>query len=385
MGKTKIEKTHNDIGLSMSYQEIFSKCQQTVDSVGAFAFWRLPGEASVWFCAGERSSQSEGQKLEDMPAGFVYCPFAADPSTKVLISETITENVQLDVSDIDRPIPYYKASPAISQLPDFVSLVTKAIAEVKSGTFDKVVMSRYQDLSLSQIFDPLKAFCLLTEQYPSAFVSMVSDPVYGTWIGASPETLIQTTSDGIFKTVALAGTQKDLPAQVLGEVLWSQKEIEEQALVSRYIINCFKKIRLREFQEHGPKTVRAGNLLHLKTLFEVDAQQVGYEYLGQDMLDLLHPTSAVCGMPKAEAMKFVIDHEGYDRSLYSGFLGPVNVDAGTHLFVNLRCMTILENSLRFFAGGGITSDSIPKKELMETKIKTEVLSKVLKNFVQHPS
>jgi isochorismate synthase len=68
----------------------------------------------------------------------------------------------------------------------------------------------------------------------------------------------------------LAGTQKAQGENPLKSAAWTQKEIEEQALVSRYIVDCFKKIRLREYDEHGPKTVLAGNLLHLRSDFKVD-------------------------------------------------------------------------------------------------------------------
>ena len=94
-------------------------------------------------------------------------------------------------------------------------------------------------------------------------------PHVGTWIGASPETLIETKGD-IFTTMSLAGTQKATGDNPLKSVAWTQKEIEEQALVSRYIVSCFKKIRLREYEEHGPKTVLAGNLLHLRSDFKIN-------------------------------------------------------------------------------------------------------------------
>ena len=60
-----------------------------------------------------------------------------------------------------------------------------------------------------------------------------------------------------FKTIALAGTKTFQEGANLKNIAWTQKDIEEQALVCRYIINCFKKIRLREYEEHGPRTVVA--------------------------------------------------------------------------------------------------------------------------------
>ena len=201
------------------------------------------------------------------------------------------------------------------------------------------------------------------------------------WLGASPEALIQQTSEGIFKTMSLAGTQTaihpdDSPIPRV-DIRWGQKEIEEQALVSRYIVECFKKIRLREYQETGPKTVQAGNLFHLRTDFEVNTCTLKFPELATVMLELLHPTSAICGVPKEPSRQFILDHEGYDRSLYSGFLGPVNIQENTSLFVNLRTVRLKNGIATFYAGGGITADSDPESEWHETEIKCDTLLNVI--------
>src|SRR5690606_14602969 len=158
------------------------------------------------------------------------------------------------------------------------------------------------------------------------------------------------------------------PAQAISQASWTQKEIEEQALVSRYIINCFKKIRLREYDEKGPKTVKAGNLMHLKTDFTVDTRSVNFPELATVMLELLHPTSAVCGMPRQPALEFIKNNEGFDRRLYSGYLGPVNLMGETNLFVNLRCMALKSDQATIYAGAGVTVDSDPEKEWQETEM-----------------
>ena len=144
-------------------------------------------------------------------------------------------------------------------------------------------------------------------------------------------------------------------------------------MVSRFIINCFKKIRLREFTEKGPKTAKAGNLLHLKTVFEVNMDETNFAELPTVMLDLLHPTSAVAGMPKEPAIDFINKHEGLDRGFYSGFLGPVGMDNSTHVFVNLRCMQLFKDHVRLYAGAGVTEDSDPEKEYLETEMKCNTL------------
>ncbi|UOQ71783.1 chorismate-binding protein [Hymenobacter cellulosilyticus] len=173
-------------------------------------------------------------------------------------------------------------------------------------------------------------------------MSLVSAPGAGTWLGASPEVLVEVDEQGVFRTMALAGTQALAPGALPQHAIWRQKEIEEQALVARYIVSCFKQLRLREYEETGPRTVVAGQLLHLRTDFAVNLRQVPFPTLGTDMLRLLHPTSAVGGMPKQAALSFLQEHEGYDRAYYSGFLGPVNLpQAGvSRLFVNLRCLQL---------------------------------------------
>ena len=177
--------------------------------------------------------------------------------------------------------------------------------------------------------------------------------------------------------MALAGTQRRDIDKPISDTAWTQKEIEEQALVSRYIINCFKKIRLREYEEKGPKTIIAGNLLHLKTEFEVNMKETNFPELGTVMLELLHPTSAVAGMPKEASMAFIKEHEGIDRSFYAGYLGPIQNEQKTSIFVNLRCMQLLESNAVLYAGAGVTEDSVAQKEFEETEMKFNTLLNIL--------
>ena len=261
----------------------------------------------------------------------------------------------------------------------FEKKVAFAIKKIKQKTVDKVVLSRYVDVHLPENFDIMDFFEKIYTHYPNSFCSLFFIPNYGYWLGASPELLLYNDPYQ-FKTVALAATQQVLNThQKLNDITWTQKEIEEQALVSRYIVNCFKKLRLREFHEHGPKTIQVGNLAHLKTSFEVYYREIEYKNITAQMLDLLHPTSAVCGMPFKEALEFIKKNEEYDRLFYSGYLGPIGYNNTIQLFVNLRCLNIQEDHIRLFAGAGITEDSLPQKEFIETQLKMNVLGKFIKH------
>jgi len=111
-----------------------------------------------------------------------------------------------------------------------------------------------------------------------------------------------------------------------------------------------------------------------------------------DVLQLLHPTPAVCGLPKQEAYDFILRNEHTPRLYYSGFMGPLNLKSQTsnlksqtsnlksesHLYVSLRCMQITDTQYRLYAGGGLLKDSIEEQEWMETEAKMETMRRVLK-------
>ena len=82
-------------------------------------------------------------------------------------------------------------------------------------------------------------------------------------------------------------------------------------------------------------------------------------------------------MPKEAAAKFISENEAHARKYYSGFIGPVNNNQDTHLFVNLRCMEIFKGHAVLYAGAGITEDSNPEKEWLETEMKFNTLLNVI--------
>lgn len=266
---------------------------------------------------------------------------------------------------------------------NFEEAVAEAVQAMQAGKFWKVVISRTKTIEFAEQPDVTVLFDRLCAAYPAAFVSAVWLPE-GTggapaqiWLSATPERLVSVDAKGVFRTVALAGTQSayypDGTLKRTADALWSQKEIEEQALVSRYIIGCFKKIRLREYVEEGPRTAQAGNLMHLCTQYTVDTNAVNFPQLGTVMLRLLHPTSAVCGMPRPEALHFIQTHERHDRRFYAGFAGPVNIDAASNLFVHIRCLKLEGKTATLYAGAGLTEDSDPQKEWLETEMKCQTL------------
>lgn len=254
---------------------------------------------------------------------------------------------------------------------NYIKKLENLILELNSGSAEKVVISRTnvtERISDHQLF---QFYNLLCETYPAAFVYLAHFPPYGTWIGASPETLI-SCDDKKCHTMSLAGTRK---AGSRGE--WGSKEKAEQAIVSRYIEDLLIKHKVEGLQITETFTMKAGAMEHLCTGFNFVIADDGT--MAQIINDL-HPTPAVCGIPKEKALQLIKKYENHHREYYAGFLGPVNLKGKTDLFVNLRCMKITPTQMILFTGGGITKDSVPEREWEETELKAQTLLDVLEKI-----
>jgi len=370
----------------------------------SFAGWKLPSSSEILVLIDFSDSISHKKaQLEKSEQGFVIQSFLqnnseetiflsadllfssaskeistkselANPIVKDLFLKKVSEKLKLGNSNITLPIQE-NISASSGTEKKYTDLVTEGIRAIQENRFKKVVLARTKEINFSQGVNIFSVFQKISSEYPNALVSLFYTQEVGLWLTATPEILASIDRNDIFRTIALAGTQELKPGDTIQKAVWTQKEIEEQALVGRYIINCFKKIRLREYEEEGPHTVQSGNLLHLRTDFLVNTKELNFPELGSVMLELLHPTSAVCGMPKEVTLEFIKEHENIDRKLFAGYLGPVNINSESHIFVNLRCANIFADKIVLYAGAGITKDSEPEKEYKETELKMEAVGR----------
>jgi len=249
--------------------------------------------------------------------------------------------------------------------------VQKGIDVIQHGEFGKVVLSRKETFSCPE-FDLVSTFQKLLQSYPTAFTYCFFHPKVGLWLGAFSEQLIQVKRKNL-RTMAVAGTQ------VYQEnVIWEPKEKAEQQFVTDFITQSLNDY-VSDTKVSEPYTMKAGNLVHIKTDIEAD---LNHSSDLKEVIKILHPTPAVCGFPKDNAKTFILNQEGYDREFYSGFLGELNLDFeknenSTDLYVNLRCMKIEKNAVNLYVGCGITKDSIPEKEWLETVNKSKTMKQVL--------
>ena len=271
-----------------------------------------------------------------------------------------------------------------------LSLINKGIEAVKNNKFTKVVLSRKESVGLSET-DPISIFRKLLNKYPLAFVYCWYHPKVGLWLGATPETLLKIEGNR-FSIMALAGTQ-DYKGSI--DVVWKDKEINEQQIVTDFIIEHLKP-SVDNIKINETETVKAGNLLHLRTM--ISAQLKPEVYQLKQLISDLHPTPAVCGFPKDVAKKFILENENYNREFYTGFLGELNFERriapksskknienrayavtakSTQLYVNLRCMQLEGKNAHIYIGGGITETSNAEAEWEETVSKSKIIKSIL--------
>lgn len=256
----------------------------------------------------------------------------------------------------------------------FEILVRKGLNAIDECTFEKVVLSRKETLK-QENFPFLEVYQKMLLTYASAFRYCWFHPEIGMWMGSTPEQLLKVENSK-FKTVALAGTQKYIENS---EVVWQEKEIKEQQFVTDFISSSLASEVISLFKT-APYTFRAGNVVHLKT--DIDGVFNSDFDLGK-VLKVLHPTPAVCGLPKEIAKSFILANEGYDRKFYSGFLGELNrnyisnENGDSDLYVNLRCMEIEQEKVHLYIGCGITKGSDPEKEYFETVNKAMTMKRIL--------
>ncbi len=278
------------------------------------------------------------------------------------------------LSDVNPPDEKLNESSFLSKV-QYLNKTDYIIDKLNEEELDKIVISRVSPMELLPDFKIDKFIESTINKYPKAFVYLLNSGKTGIWAGATPEILFKKTND-YYETNAIAGTR--LLSDYKKKKLWGEKEIEEQQLVSYYIEKLLSEIGIKDYKSTGPETITAGNLVHLKTSFKIKASAIN-NITGQ-LIKGLHPTPAVCGLPKARAYHMIENAEVHRRELYTGFLGPWNFKDSSQLFVNLRCAKFVNNMALFYVGGGLTAQSDAKAEWQETVNKTKTLLSVIEKL-----
>lgn len=336
-----------------------------------YAYYHLPhSDSYVYLFQESRPEELVVHGITEEQEGFLIVPFVVDAkSSPVFIRPDHVEECLLE-SENKLDFSHYLTDEE-TRKEHYSTSFSKFMKELRTKSVEKVVLSRRLQLTRTG-GDPWSSrdfFLRACRYYPNHYVALWSTPQTGTWLVATPEVLVEKVA-GIWKTMSLAGTMTWEAGKLEGRhAYWSPKDRKEQRIVTEYVYNCLlpysEQIELR-----GPYPVKAGELAHLKTdlLFSLRPSIL----LG-DLLGTLHPTPAVCGLPKEESLKLILDGEDSSRRYYSGFSGPLKIKGETRFYVSLRCMEFSEDTALLYAGGGLLRDSEEDFEWIETCRKMETM------------
>ena len=246
--------------------------------------------------------------------------------------------------------------------------VREAARRIDGGGIEKIVLARQVRGDVPADADLRVPLGRLAERYLDCWTFAVDG-----LIGASPETLVRSTSGAVSARV-LAGTRArhaerpERDAQARDELLTSTKEQHEHAFAVQSVVTALSP-HVRELRtSEEPFPLRLPNVWHLATDLgaTLDERSSALELVGA-----LHPTAAVAGTPTSAAIAAIAELEPFDRGRYSGAVGWIDAAGDGEWVIALRCgqltsSTASSRALVASAGGGIVAGSDPEHELGET-------------------
>jgi len=354
-----------------------------------FVTFRFPRQENSTTYIQTSSEFNHWNSIKDISSetGFIMAPFdisngvsyiEVKPDLLIESDQITREQIEIVEGLASRPQSALTSeSPVVTEKDAYMEQVETIKGSISTGTFQKAVLSRIEVIEGEHISVIPEIYQTLCDKHPNSFVYLFKRDEHF-WMGASPEPLMRLR-DGIASTVSLAGT-RPFAKKHQDVNKWTLKEVLEQEYVTRYIHDVLRDFGIRDYRVSSPYVKKAGNLAHLCTDFSFGFDTSNGQLW--NFVDAMHPTPAVAGQPKDDAIRFIKQFEPHKRDYYTGFLGPVNRNDCTDLFVNLRCLKICSKYLLLYIGGGITLDSDPEEEWDETCLKRDGLLNIIQSHIQ---
>lgn len=309
------------------------------------------------------------------PVAFASLTFAPGALGSVMVIPAVVVGrrhgewwmTRVDGADVDLGAPvaewptWDRARYAGSTLPDllWMEAVVAALDRIGAGEVEKVVLARDYAVWSRTPFHPPRLLTHLQERFPDCHVFRVAG-----LIGASPELLARRSGRRV-ESMVLAGS-----AATAAALLGSEKDRWEHALSVGAVRETLTPICSDLEHPAEPEVLTLANVHHLATGF------TGTQHRDLDALELverLHPTAAVAGVPTNKAMALIAELEGMDRGRYAGPVGWMDARGDGEYAIALRCAEVSGARARLFAGAGIVSGSLPEAELDETRLKLSAM------------
>lgn len=190
-------------------------------------------------------------------------------------------------------------------------------------------------------------------------------------VGATPELLVSRRGDVVVSN-PLAGsaprsTDPEQDAAAASALLASAKDLDEHRYVVSAIVDALAPLCLDLHAPPQPSLQATRTMWHLGTRIEGRLKNPSVSVA--TLAALLHPTPAVCGTPRQQALDTIRSLETVDRDFYAGAVGWVNAAGDGDWYLSIRCARVQGRTVRLFAGAGIVADSQPALEVAETRAK----------------
>jgi isochorismate synthase len=256
--------------------------------------------------------------------------------------------------------------------------VRDSLDAIRSGRISKTVLARTLDVELAEPVDPVDLIVHLRSVNRASYVFLFEPAPGATLVGAAPET-VATLRDGVFHATAVAGSIRRgdsarEQAELAARLLASDKDRAEQRIALDDMVARLGTVAHQIRTDPQPHVLTLDRIQHLETEIRASVPtDVGI----LDLLRLLHPTPAVCGLPRDAALAFLAEEEPFERGWYAGPVGLFDAE-GNGIFVPALRMGVSTGSgWRLFAGAGIVDGSVPAAEWEETAIKFEPMLEAL--------
>ena len=249
-------------------------------------------------------------------------------------------------------------------------MVWRTLRRIQAGEAEKVVLARTLDVTPTRPVSPLDLVLALWQESHGSHVFLF-EPVPGEAVaGAAPET-IATVVNGVVRATAVAGSvgvgaDSVETAQLARRLFNSDKDRAEHDFVVQDMVARLSALGCSVRRDVEPHVLALARIQHLETKIAAGIPE-GVTLL--DILASLHPTPAVCGIPRNVALSILTGSEVFDRGWYAGPVGWLGSD-GKGIFVPaLRSAVSSKRRWRLFAGAGIVPGSDPALEWEETELK----------------
>lgn len=255
--------------------------------------------------------------------------------------------------------------------------VERATNQIKQNEADKIVLAREIRLKFTDDVPISAVLSKLISTQSDSFVFAFEKGV-DCFVGATPERLVKLENKQLLST-CLAGTaprgvSKDEDKQIAETLLYDEKNRSEHEFVVKMIKNAMEHYCKDIEIPSEPVIYPLKNLQHLYTPVTATLKP---NYSIFDIIEQLHPTPALGGVPREKSLAFIREHERLDRGWYGAPIGWLDSNQNGEFAVGIRSGLIQGDEASLFAGCGVVKDSDPKDEYDETNIKFSPMLSVL--------